>query len=106
MSVLWSVFWRMARSMTRPVERRYARRGDLLWRETFDRVLVVVPGTDEVLAISETGIPIWHQLAEPLSLVEIASRIAPSYDIAPASILEGIGPLIEELVERRLVEER
>lgn len=92
--------------MTPSLQGTYVRRRDLLWRETFDRVLVVVPDSDEVLAISDTGVPIWHQLAEPRSLVEVASRVARMYDAAPELILEGIGPLVEELVERKLVEER
>ena len=77
--------------------REVYRRGDVLWRRTYDRVVILLPGSREFLTLRASGCDLWSVLAEPGSLPEIANRLAESYSAPAEKIAVDIAPVIREL---------
>jgi len=73
------------------------RRADVLWRRTADRVVILVPGTDEFVTLTATGCDLWAALEEPGGLRELAERLAAAYGAPVERIAADIAPVIEEL---------
>jgi Coenzyme PQQ synthesis protein D (PqqD) len=76
------------------------RRGDVLWRRTHDRVIVLVRSNGELIALKATGCALWAALEEPGSVGQIAARLAGAYGESVEQIAADIKPTIGEL--RRL----
>ncbi len=73
------------------------RRGDVLWRRTYDRVVMLLPTSGEFVTLKATGCDLWAALEEPGSLGELAERLAAAYDAPIERIASDIAPVIEEL---------
>jgi hypothetical protein len=73
------------------------RRGDVLWRRTYDRVVILLPGSREFLTLRASGCDLWGVLAAPGSLSELANRLAESYSAPAEEIAADIAPVIREL---------
>jgi hypothetical protein len=73
------------------------RRGDVLWRRTYDRVVILVPGRDGYLTLQATGCELWAALEEPGSLHALAQRLAAFYGASVEVIASDIVPVIEDL---------
>jgi hypothetical protein len=76
------------------------RRGDVLWRRTYDRVLILMPASGEVLTLQATACEMWAALEDPGSLDEVSRRLAAVYDAPLEQIASDVAPVLEEL-ERR-----
>ena len=73
------------------------RRGDVLWRRTPDRVVILIPATGEFVTLTTTGRDLWAVLEEPGAVGDLAERLAAAYR-APADQIEAdIAPVIEQL---------
>ena len=72
-------------------------RGDVLWRRTYDRILIVVPETDRLVTLEGTGRELWAALEEPGSLHALARRLAAVYGAPVEAIASDIAPVIGEL---------
>jgi Coenzyme PQQ synthesis protein D (PqqD) len=70
----------------------------VLWRKTFDRVVVLVPGSDRFLTLSGTGVDLWDSLAEPRSLDAISAELADRYRTASAAVERDVRPALDALV--------
>jgi hypothetical protein len=86
-----------------PVSMRYVRSRDLLWRRTFDRVVLLVPGSDQSVTLSGTGVDLWEHLAEPRSLDAISAELADRYGTAAAAVERDVRPTLDALVTRGVV---
>jgi hypothetical protein len=73
------------------------RRGDVLWRRTYDRVVILLPDSREFLTLRASGCDLWGVLSEPGSLPELASRLAQTYSAPAEDIAVDIAPVIREL---------
>jgi hypothetical protein len=78
-------------------EDRVYRRGDVLWRQTYDRVLIVVPGRDGFLTLETTGCALWAALDEPGPISALAERLAAIYGASVEDIASDIVGVIEDL---------
>jgi hypothetical protein len=78
-------------------------RGEVLWRRTHDRVIILTPGSREVVTLQATACDLWAVLDEPGSLGEVARRLAARYDAPFEQIASDIGPVLEELGRRGAV---
>jgi hypothetical protein len=78
-------------------------RGDVLWRRTYDRVLILIPATGEVVTLQATGSDLWGALENPGSIEEVAERLAARYTAAVGQVLSDIEPTLEELRRRGAV---
>lgn len=72
-------------------------RSDVLWRRTYDRVLILIPGRVEILTLQGSGGELWAALEEPGSLQALARRLAAVYRAPVENIASDIVPVIEEL---------
>lgn len=72
-------------------------RDDVLWRRTYDRVLILVPGRDDFLTLQGSGCALWAALEEPGSLRALAERLAAIYGAPVEQIASDIAPVIEDL---------
>lgn len=76
------------------------RQGPVLWRRTYDRVLILVPTSGELVTLTSTGCDLWAALGQPGTVEDIAGRLAAAYGASVSQIAPDIAPVIEEL-ERR-----
>ena len=79
------------------------RRGDVLWRRTYDRVLILMPASGEIVTLQATACDLWAALEEPGSLREVAKRLAVLYDAPLEQIVSDVAPVLEELGRRSAV---
>ena len=79
------------------------RRGDVLWRRTYDRVLILIPASGEVVTLQATACDLWAALEEPGSLGEVSKRLAVLYDAPLEQIVSDVAPVLEELGRRSAV---
>ena len=84
-------------------EKAVYRRGAVLWRCTYDRVLILVPGEEGFLSLQGTGRDLWDVLEEPGTLDELAARLAGIYTAPAGRIASEIVNVIEELERRGAV---
>lgn len=77
---------------------RYSRRPEILWRRTFDRVVILVPSTDEVVDLGESGVGIWDLLGEPMTPAELAGDLAVEYAAEAQDIVSDVTSVLEDLV--------
>lgn len=73
------------------------RRGDVLWRRTCDRVVILLPPSGEFVTLTSTGCDLWAALEEPGSVGELAGRLAATYGAPVDRIASDIAPVIDEL---------
>jgi hypothetical protein len=73
------------------------RRADVLWRRTYDRVVLLVPTSGESVTLQATGCDLWAALEEPGSVGELAERLAVAYGAPVEQIASDIAPVIEAL---------
>ncbi|MGH9064153.1 MAG: PqqD family protein [Acidimicrobiales bacterium] len=84
---------------TRPGTLLWSRAGDALWRRVGDTVVLLAAGAEEPMVVSGSAGPIWDLLARPISLPEIARRLAAEYGVAEETIVEDVGVLLGRLAE-------
>lgn len=79
------------------------RRNDVLWRRTYDRVLILIPGRDGILTLQGSGRDLWAALEEPGSVQALAQRLAAIYAAPVEHIASDIVPVIDDLARRGAV---
>jgi hypothetical protein len=72
----------------------------VLWRRTYDRVIILVPASGELVTLQATARDLWAALDEPGSVGELAERLAALYDAPLEQIASDIEPVLEELGRR------
>ena len=75
------------------------RREAVLWRRTYDRVIVMRPGGGEFLTLQGTGCDLWAALDEPRPLAELAERLATAYETSVEQVAADLAPVLASLVE-------
>jgi hypothetical protein len=83
---------------------RYVRSSNVLWRRTFDRVVLLVPGSEQSVTLSGTGVDLWDHLAEPRSLDAMSAELADLYGTASAAVERDVRATLDALVERGIVQ--
>jgi hypothetical protein len=79
------------------------RRSEVLWRRTYDRVLIRIPASGEAVTLQTTACDLWAALEEPGSLREVAKRLGRLYDAPFEQIASDVAPVLEELERRGAV---
>jgi hypothetical protein len=79
------------------------RRADVLWRRTYDRIIILVPASGEMVTLQATARDLWMALEAPASLRELAERLASIYEASSERIAADIAPALEELSRRGAV---
>jgi hypothetical protein len=83
-----------------------ARATRVLWRRTEGGVVVLVPGDDEFIHLTGTGVAVWDALVVPRTRHELARLLANSYRADPVDVAGDVAPVIDQLVGRRVLEEQ
>jgi hypothetical protein len=73
-------------------------------RTVADRVILAPPGREDYDALTGPAVAIWNLLQEPRTLVELVDTLAWAYQAPRAEIERDIRALIDDLLERGVVE--
>ncbi len=79
-------------------ETRVERATGTLWRRVLDGVLVLPPGSDELLHITAPGDVVWHLLAEAVTVGDLAEALADFYEVPVPVVRSDIEPVLTALV--------
>jgi hypothetical protein len=83
---------------------RYVRSKAILTREVEAALLLLVPGTSDVLSLSGSGPEIWHLLRSPRTLDDLVEWLTAQYDVDPASIEPAVRQTIDALLNARVLQ--
>jgi hypothetical protein len=75
-----------------------------LWRQATDRVLLLHASDGELVSLAGTGVALWDLLVEPMELSELVSVMSRGYGVDSEVVESDLRPVLDELVERQLVE--
>jgi Coenzyme PQQ synthesis protein D (PqqD) len=76
---------------------RIRRRPGVLWRRSLDAVVLLPPGTPDVITLAGTGPAMWQLLAEWRSEDELAEVLAAAYGSSPDVVARDLGPALRAL---------
>jgi hypothetical protein len=77
---------------------------DVLWSELGAEHILLSLRDGTYYGLEEVGGEIWQLLRTPVPVAEICRAIVERYDVEPARCRRDVLKLLEELVDRRLVE--
>lgn len=79
------------------------RRPDLLVRTTADRVMLLAPGSDDVVELVGTAEEVWRCFDDEDSISGVVAVLADRYELEVAAVRSDVEALVRELVERGLL---
>ncbi len=82
---------------------RWCRAPQALSRRLPDGIMVCGPGRQEPISLLGSGAELWAALAEPVTVTQLATRLAARYGAEPAQIVIDIEPTLRELQDRHLI---
>lgn len=68
-------------------------------------VLLLAPGTSDVLHLNVVATSLWEALAPRADLTEVSARLAAEYDVEAARVLQDLMTIVPTLLERGVVQE-
>lgn len=80
------------------------RRRDVLWRIAPGFLAVSRPGQD-VTVIRGAAAHLWELAVDEVSIEEIAATLADFFGAGPDRVMTEVKPIIEDLIEKRLLED-
>jgi coenzyme PQQ synthesis protein D (PqqD) len=83
---------------------RFRRNGQVLWRRTGDGAILAHVDDDGFERLSPTGAAVWELLAEPTTIETVSAELAEVFEGTEAAIDGDVATIIDQLVERGLVE--
>jgi len=75
----------------------------VLWRRSGSTALLKHPEADDVVQLDRTGLALWSELDSPVTLVEVADRLALRYGVDPTQVAHDLEPVLTELESLHLV---
>lgn len=84
---------------------RYFTNPTLLWRQTYDRLIILRPGDEECVVLQDTAISLWNCFTKPRSLSEASQMLADSYGVSAEHILKDVLPIVDALFDKGLLVE-
>ena len=82
----------------------WCRRIDTGWRATPLGVVLLPAGRADPVTVAGSAAAVWEMLAEPITRVDLADRLADRYGVAPATVQADLGSLLARLVELEAIE--
>lgn len=83
--------------------RGWVRAEGVLWRESVDGLLVLQPGSDEVILLEGSASLLWTVLEEPVELEEAAETLAHVHATGVETIAEDLKTILYELFDLEIV---
>jgi Coenzyme PQQ synthesis protein D (PqqD) len=99
---VWPILNAIEEGVAVPVLHRRA--GRTVWRHAHGTVLVRPIVSQEVFALTGAGADLWQMFSEPLTVDQIARRLAEAYNIPAEEIEQDIAQLIDELASRGVLD--
>lgn len=72
-------------------------RADVVWRRTFDRVLVRVPGEGVVVELAGTAVALWDRVQEPCRFDDLCTGLAEGHGADLDTVAADVAAAVEEL---------
>lgn len=88
----------MTPSLDQPI-----RRAAVLWRRSGDRVLIRRRGDEQLTVLADTGVSMWLELAEPITVGELAARLAELHGAPVEQVTPDVQAAIAQLVTDAVV---
>lgn len=85
--------------------RTFVRSPTGLWRRTFDRVVVLCPGTDDCLVLGGTGTALWDCFDKVRSLKDVSDELAETFGADAALVHDDLAPVTEALLAKGVLVE-
>lgn len=83
---------------------RYRRSAALLWRRSFDQILVLARGGEDVTSIGGGAVAVWDLLDRPRTAAEITGVLERSFAHAADDVARDVAATIADLAGRGLLE--
>ena len=83
---------------------RWRRCPAALWRRSYDRVLVLPPGHDDILVLEGTGAAIWFLLEDPATLTELVEPLSELLDVTGHAVADQVQDFLVQLEAAGAVE--
>jgi hypothetical protein len=87
-------------------DRRFARNPDVVWKDVGGEMVLIHLETNQIYELSRTGARLWALLDEGKSLGEAESVLMEEFVVDEETVRVEMNALVEELLLRKLVEER
>ena len=82
----------------------YRRSPQALWRGSSSRVVLLGPSDPDPFVVTGAGAALWDLLESPVTLGSAATLLASRYDVEEEMVSGTLAPLLDELVERQVVQ--
>lgn len=90
--------------LVRRTDRALVRRTDGVLVEELDgQLLLLRPGSDQVLQLNGTASAVWEALEPGRTLAQVAGSLAPGLGVAPEVLLADLEPVLAVLLQHGLV---
>jgi hypothetical protein len=87
-------------------ERRFACTPDVVWKDVGGEIVLIHLETNQIHELSRTGARLWALLDEGKSVGEAETILMEEFSVDEETVRTETDALIEELIRRRLIEER
>lgn len=91
---------------TAPATTVWERDPHVLWRRSGTLVVLKAPAADELVTLDESGLELWSELEQPVTLQEVADRLAERYGVSPSQVAADLEPLFDDLERLHLIHRR
>ena len=88
----------MTMSLEQPIHR-----AAVLWRRSGDRILIRRRGDDQLIVLADTGVALWLELAEPITVDGLARRLAETHGAPIDQVVGDVQGAITRLVADQVV---
>ncbi|MCO5186473.1 MAG: PqqD family protein [Anaerolineae bacterium] len=80
-------------------------KGNIVWRETADGIVLVDPGRGRVRVLNAVGSDIWKQILEGYDTTTIHTNIVNKYDVSAEKAAADLDLFLNELAQRELIQD-
>jgi hypothetical protein len=91
---------------TAPSTTVWERDPHVLWRRIGTRVVLKAPTANELVTLDESGLELWTELEQPVTLQEVADRLGERYGVSPSQVAADLEPLFDDLERLHLIHRR
>lgn len=71
----------------------------VVWRRSGDKVVVLAPGSDELLVLSGAGAVTWRLIAEPVEEHELVTLLAEGFEVDVGEVAATVAPFLAGLAD-------
>lgn len=69
----------------------------VLWRRSFDTIVVLPPTAADPFQLDGVGRTIWELLDQPVAEDQLITELAQAYEQPPSEVAANVGPFLQQL---------